>query len=71
MIDDQLIGLVVILLCAGFMTFYMLVDRKKGSRVVFREIPAFKRLQQSIGLTVEEGETPACFSGKRQYPQPG
>ena len=55
MISDQLIGLVVVLLCAGFMVFYMLVDRK-GSKVVFREIPAFKHLQQSIGLTVEEGK---------------
>ena len=37
MMNDQLFGLVVVLLCAGFMVFYMLVDRK-GSKVVFREI---------------------------------
>jgi hypothetical protein len=53
-IISSILGLGLVILCAGFMIIFRLVFDKGGFKG-FRSIPAFSQLHQKIGLAVEDG----------------
>ncbi len=60
---ESLIGLVLVVLSAGLMVFYLL-PRFRQARRVLRPIPALQRLRRAIGLSVEDGTRMHISIGK-------
>ena len=51
----NLIGLAIALLCLGLILLFVAIGRSKSVRNL-REIPAFQRFRQEVGLAVESGK---------------
>lgn len=57
------LGLGVVVVCAGLMLAFRLINRKNPQRGL-REIPAYTRLRRAIGLAVEDGSRLHVSLGK-------
>jgi hypothetical protein len=62
---ENMIGLVVVVLTAGFLVIFALYDRKR--RLQFRQIRALEKMDRAIGLSVENGTRLHVSLGRGEF----
>ncbi|HNS63296.1 MAG TPA: hypothetical protein PKN11_02645 [Anaerolineaceae bacterium] len=66
----QLFGLIIILISAGLILYFWLLDKPGRFLRGFRPMPGFQRLRRAIGLSVEQGNRLHISLGKASLVNP-